>query len=51
MAELVRAQAGTDFAAIADGFAALGRISAELADAVDEERVGGTGTDDVRDTG
>jgi hypothetical protein len=45
MAELVRAQAGTDFAAIAGGFAALGQISAELADAVDEERSGDVDAD------
>ena len=51
MAELVRAQAGTDFASIADGFAALEQITGELADAVDDERVGDTGTDGVRDTG
>lgn len=38
IAALVRAQAGTDFAAIAAGFRAVGELTAEIADAVDEER-------------
>ena len=38
VAELVRAQAGTDFAAIAEGFGMLAEVTAELADAVDRER-------------
>lgn len=38
VAELVRAQAGTDFAAIAAGFRTLGDLLAKLAAAVDEER-------------
>jgi hypothetical protein len=38
VAALVRAQAGTDFAAIADGFRTLGELTAQLARAVDAER-------------
>ncbi len=38
IAALVRAQAGTDFAAIAHGFRTVGELTAQLADAVDEER-------------
>ncbi len=38
IAKLVRAQARTDFTAIADGFRTLGELTATLADAVDEER-------------
>jgi hypothetical protein len=38
VAGVVRAQAGTDFAAIADGFRTLGELTGELADAVDRER-------------
>jgi hypothetical protein len=38
VAQLVRAQAGTDFAAIADGYRMIGELTAELADAVDRER-------------
>jgi hypothetical protein len=38
IATLARAMAGTDFAVIADGYRALGEVSAELADAVDQER-------------
>jgi hypothetical protein len=49
IAELVRAQAGTDFMAIADGFRMLGEITAQLADAVDEER--GIGIGEGRETG
>jgi hypothetical protein len=49
VAELVRAQAGIDFATIADGFGMLAELTAELADAVDRERgvlppLGETGT-------
>jgi len=43
IAALVRAQAGTDFAAIARGFQAVGDLTAELADAVDRERGVGPG--------
>jgi hypothetical protein len=47
VAALAVAQAGTDFVEIAEGFHALAQVTAELADAVDEERgVGG-----VRETG
>lgn len=38
VAGVVRAQAGTDFAAIAEGFRTLGELTALLADAVEEER-------------
>jgi hypothetical protein len=38
IAALVRAQAGTDFAAIAEGFQTVGELTAQLADAVDRER-------------
>ncbi len=38
VAELVRAQASTDFTAIAGGFGTLGELLATVADAVDEER-------------
>jgi hypothetical protein len=38
IAELVRAQAGEDFAAIAEGFRMVGELTGQLADAVDEER-------------
>ena len=38
VAEVARAQANTDFKAIADGFRKLGELTSKLADAVDEER-------------
>ncbi len=38
VAGLVRAQAGTDFATIAEGFATVAELAGQLADAVDRER-------------
>jgi hypothetical protein len=38
IADLARAQAGTDFAAVADGFRALGRVATRIAGALDSEQ-------------
>jgi hypothetical protein len=38
IADLARAQAGTDFAAVADGFRALGRVATRIAGALDGEQ-------------
>jgi hypothetical protein len=45
VAELIRAQAGSEFAPIADAFASIAAAAAELADAIDAEqiRIGETG--------
>ena len=45
--DLGHAQAGTDLAAIAHGFRMVGELTAQIAAAVDEERIGGAG----RETG